>query len=91
MPDNETLLADNTLGLCKLEKNDLYFLGTTTGFKSGCASAIIFQSTGEAWRMIGAIVDMCLLHEMALLALTVLESDSIQVSTISVCHKLLDL
>ena len=82
MPDEETLLADNTLGLCKLEK---------MGFKSGCASAIIFQSTGEAWRMIGAIVDISLLHELALLPLTVLERDNIQVSIMSLCDKLLDL
>ena len=51
----------------------------------------MFQSTGEALRMIGAKVVMSLLQELALLPLTVLESDMRQVSMISLCDRLLDL
>ena len=48
LPDGRTIFVESILGLRELEKNDLYLLGTTAGFRFGWASDMMFQSTGEA-------------------------------------------
>ena len=92
LPDVETGSLRVVLGLWgELEKNGLYLLGTTARFRFGCTSDMMFQSTGEAWRMIGARVIISLLHELALLPSTVLDTDIRQVSMMSLSDRLLDL
>ena len=48
LPDVGTISIGLVLGLRELEKNYLYLLGTTVGFRFGWDSDMMFQSTGEA-------------------------------------------
>ena len=58
-----------------LEKNLLYFLGAISLLNLGCASAITFQSMFAALRIMGAKIFISLLHDEALLPLTMLHEE----------------
>ena len=63
---------DVTISLLSFgEKNLLYFFGTISGLKLGCTCDITFQSIGADFKIIGAMIFISLLHDDALLPLTV--------------------
>ena len=73
------------------EKNFLYFLGTISELKFGCAFDITFQSMGADFKIMGAMMFISLLHDDALLPFTVLHVEIRLVSMISLRDRLDDL